>query len=471
MSLPTPRRLLLPATLVVLAVSAAPSTALAAPGVAAVTAMLVFATPISDKYAALGGSSGFLGTATISEQTAPDGVGKYRHYQGGSIYWSPTTGAHEVHGLIRNRWAELSWEKGWLGYPMSDEIDTYDSEGRVSKFEGGELIWRKATNAVSDVKSTDLVVDLPTKQGEPWVIIQANAPTTGSHQGPWVYCYDMIWNNDQPKTKGRELVSSASARVVLVEDGNTGSGQSNVIVQRLGTGRYASTLHIQQGSWGAINDVEGDINFLPQALPWTMRPVPASGAVMAKTGDVGAATGAFHIHYCITTAPDRDAAKPFESVPFAFRNYDVSNDGGQTWKAVATGVPKNGQWVRRNGAGGAAKITAGVDVLNFGDVQATVNLPVGATAAVGGTVRISALSAWGEPLASTTIAVTAATVNGPYKHTFTKVPNYKGVKLTATYEGQITPSASSVAGESASFDVKANQSKSGTVAMTATSLH
>ena len=455
----------------ILAVFAPPSTALASPGVAAVTAMVVFATPISDKYAALGGSSGFLGAATIPETTAPDGVGKYRHYQGGSIYWSPTTGAHEVHGLIRNRWAELGWEKSWLGYPMTDEINMYDGEGRVTKFEGGELIWRKATNAVSDVRSTDLVVDLPSKQGEPWTIIQANAATTGSHQGPWVYCYDMIWNGDQPKTKGRELVSSASARVVLVEDGNTGSAKSNVIVQKLGTGRYASTLHIQQGSWGDINDVQGDVNFLPQALPWNLRPVPASGKVMAKTGDVGAGTGAFHIHYCITTAPDRDAAKPFESVPFAFRNYDVSDDGGKTWKAVSVGVPKDGQWVRRNAAGGAAKVTAGVDVLNFGEVQATVNLPAGSKATAGGSVAVAVMSSWGEPLASATIAVTAANVNGPFKTTFSKVPNYKGVKLTASYSGTLTPDANVVAGESASFDVKANQSKAGAVMMTASTIH
>ena len=43
------------------------------------------ATPIDDKYAALGSAGGFLGTPTIAESTAPDGVGKYRHYQHGSI--------------------------------------------------------------------------------------------------------------------------------------------------------------------------------------------------------------------------------------------------------------------------------------------------------------------------------------------------------------------------------------------------
>ncbi|GAB16036.1 hypothetical protein ARGLB_105_00010, partial [Arthrobacter globiformis NBRC 12137] len=44
----------------------------------------------------------------------------YSHFSGSggaSIYWSPKTGAHEVHGAIRAKWAALGWEKGPLGYP------------------------------------------------------------------------------------------------------------------------------------------------------------------------------------------------------------------------------------------------------------------------------------------------------------------------------------------------------------------
>ena len=51
---------------------------------------------IDDKYAALGGPGGFLGQPTSSEAGLPDGRGRHRHFQGGSIYWSPETGAHEV---------------------------------------------------------------------------------------------------------------------------------------------------------------------------------------------------------------------------------------------------------------------------------------------------------------------------------------------------------------------------------------
>src|SRR5205823_4408854 len=102
----------------------------------AAAARLANATPIGDKYAQLGGAGGFLGTPTIPETTAPDGIGKFRHYQHGSIYWHPETGAREVHGLIRQRWAQLGWEQSYLGYPITDEIDLVDGSGRVSAVQG-----------------------------------------------------------------------------------------------------------------------------------------------------------------------------------------------------------------------------------------------------------------------------------------------------------------------------------------------
>jgi len=75
-------------------------------------------TAISDRYAQLGGSTGLLGTSMTNETATPDGVGQFQHFQHGSIYWTPTTGAHEVYGAIRERWAELRWERGLLGYPI-----------------------------------------------------------------------------------------------------------------------------------------------------------------------------------------------------------------------------------------------------------------------------------------------------------------------------------------------------------------
>ncbi len=64
----------------------------------------------------------WLGVPLCDETPTPDGVGRYNHFQNGSIYWHPNIGAYEVHGNIRAKWAELGWERGWLGYPISDEL-------------------------------------------------------------------------------------------------------------------------------------------------------------------------------------------------------------------------------------------------------------------------------------------------------------------------------------------------------------
>jgi uncharacterized protein with LGFP repeats len=104
-------------------------------------------TAIDDKYAALGGPSGWLGAPTTGENVCPDGTGHYRHFQNGSIYWHPATGAHEVHGAIRALWANIGWERSWLGYPCTDETSTPDGTGRYNHFQGGSIYWTPQTGA------------------------------------------------------------------------------------------------------------------------------------------------------------------------------------------------------------------------------------------------------------------------------------------------------------------------------------
>ena len=91
------------------------------------------------KWEQLGGEGSFLGLPTTDELPTPDGVGRFNHFQGGSIYWTPQTGAHEVHGAIRDRWQSMGWETSRLRYPTSDERGM--SRGRYSQFQGGSILW------------------------------------------------------------------------------------------------------------------------------------------------------------------------------------------------------------------------------------------------------------------------------------------------------------------------------------------
>jgi hypothetical protein len=78
---------------------------------------------IRAKYLLLGAEASVLGYPTTDETVTPDGIGRYNHFQAGSIYWTPRTGAYEVHGLIREFWAANGWERNPdLGYPISDEL-------------------------------------------------------------------------------------------------------------------------------------------------------------------------------------------------------------------------------------------------------------------------------------------------------------------------------------------------------------
>ncbi len=102
---------------------------------------------IDAKYRALGGCGSILGVPITSEITTPDRVGRYNVFERGSIYWTPQLGAHEVHGQIRDKWKDLGWEPGVLGYPITDEIQTPDRRGRYNVFEKGSIYWTEQTGA------------------------------------------------------------------------------------------------------------------------------------------------------------------------------------------------------------------------------------------------------------------------------------------------------------------------------------
>ena len=84
--------------------------------------------------------------AGSGEMAMPDGRGRARDFQNGSIYWTPEHGAHEVHGDIRVKWAQLGGHRSVLGYPISDERGSPDK--RASTFQHGTITWTPSGGAV-----------------------------------------------------------------------------------------------------------------------------------------------------------------------------------------------------------------------------------------------------------------------------------------------------------------------------------
>jgi uncharacterized protein with LGFP repeats len=76
-----------------------------------------------------------LGYPTTDVTVTPDRRGAYAYFQGGAVYWSPTTDAHVLRGAVLDAWARTGWEQGSLGYPTSDTRTVAD--GTRTDFERG----------------------------------------------------------------------------------------------------------------------------------------------------------------------------------------------------------------------------------------------------------------------------------------------------------------------------------------------
>lgn len=100
---------------------------------------------IRSTYAGTSWERGVLGLPTTDESMTPDG-GRFNHFQGGSVYWTPATGAHVVRGAIRGAWAAAGWERSAVGYPTGEEFATRDG-GRVQRFSTGLAYWTPALGA------------------------------------------------------------------------------------------------------------------------------------------------------------------------------------------------------------------------------------------------------------------------------------------------------------------------------------
>ncbi|PRY12178.1 excalibur calcium-binding domain-containing protein [Kineococcus rhizosphaerae] len=97
-----------------------------------------------DLWASTGWENGFLHYPTSGENPAGAG-GVYQQYQGGTLYWSPSTGAHSVSGAFAQLFGSLGWENGFLGYPTSQEVPIRG--GVFQLFQGGVAYWSPATGA------------------------------------------------------------------------------------------------------------------------------------------------------------------------------------------------------------------------------------------------------------------------------------------------------------------------------------
>jgi uncharacterized protein with LGFP repeats len=90
-----------------------------------------------------------LGAPTSDEMNVPGVPGaRMNTFQGGTIYWSPSTGAHVVYGAIAAKYNSIGGPTSLLGLPTTDELNLTGASGRVSIFQFGRIVWTPAGGAV-----------------------------------------------------------------------------------------------------------------------------------------------------------------------------------------------------------------------------------------------------------------------------------------------------------------------------------
>jgi uncharacterized protein with LGFP repeats len=179
---------------------------------------------IGASWGALGYENGKLGYPTSRQLCGLTGGGCYQTFQGGTIHWSPATGARATGGAIRATWGTLGYENGKLGYPLANEVCGLTGGGCYQTFQGGTIHWSPASGAFAT-----------------WGAIRATWASLGSEKGKLGY------------PSGKETCG-------LVKGGCYQTFQGGTIHWTPGTGAVATWGGIR-GAWGNLAYENGKLGY------------------------------------------------------------------------------------------------------------------------------------------------------------------------------------------------------------------
>lgn len=233
--------------------------------------------------------------------------------------------------------AKLVSNKDIAGFSTLSPMATYHFNTNATTHGAASLV-SILSNKINDAGSLPLptaqkLMSLPVPKGQAWYVIQGCDEKGGSHKGYASFCWDLMVDgqpqgDDYPNgTGGAPARAAASGKVITVNQSKaSGESPSNIIEIQQGPNEVCAYLHIRKNSSKVnINDH------------------PLYNQELAKTGDVGAAVSANHIHIAVTDKPD--GTPGFVTFPVAFTNYEVRQPNG-SWKFVERGMPKGGEVVR-----------------------------------------------------------------------------------------------------------------------------
>lgn len=103
--------------------------------------------PIRSKWGSMGYELSELGYPTGGVVCGIRDGGCYQNFQGGAMLWSQATGAQPSTGPIRTKYASLGYENSFLGYPIAATSCTLANGGCFQNYQGGSITWSPTTGA------------------------------------------------------------------------------------------------------------------------------------------------------------------------------------------------------------------------------------------------------------------------------------------------------------------------------------
>ena len=94
-----------------------------------------------------GGPTGYLRYPSSDVKAISDGHGRFSQFERGRIYWSPSTGAFEVHGAVLDKLFAEGDVTGHLGYPTSELVPV--GTVRRQTFQHGRLTYHPVSGTVT----------------------------------------------------------------------------------------------------------------------------------------------------------------------------------------------------------------------------------------------------------------------------------------------------------------------------------
>ncbi|OYO22833.1 hypothetical protein CGZ93_07275 [Enemella dayhoffiae] len=128
--------------------TASPASPTGAPSPTATASPVTVTPQIVALWTAQGGAAGWLGAPVGAETAVPGGV--KQAYASGDIYYSSATGAHYVRGMIKKKYDELGGAGSALGLPTTNEMNSGAvADAKVNGFAGGTILWSPGTGAAA----------------------------------------------------------------------------------------------------------------------------------------------------------------------------------------------------------------------------------------------------------------------------------------------------------------------------------